>query len=172
MEKRISVLNPIYQSPAALVLGIATQEMTLTPTILRGQILELGQWRCHFRIIGESHWVRLEKDGQLVLQEILACVPLPASECLHHYPCKTLHNHTFSWNDYSSLVQFNWQADLPHPENGLMLEFPAIFGQTPVTCLNWEAQNGILRWWTLHTYPLLEGAVCVRSYSKFCYGEL
>lgn len=164
-------MKSIYQHPQALVLGVMSSEIQAELKILRQADLEIEDWRFQFAIIGESHRVRIEKAGQLVLQEILACVPLQSERCLHYHPCLEDQPHTFCWEQYAVSLYFEPQRTWEAGENQLVVNFPAVHGQIPVTCLKWEVQNETVYWWTLHTYPQPERLICVRTFSKFIKGN-
>jgi hypothetical protein len=160
-------MNPVYQQAHDLVLGVLTQETAAPLTIFQEATLARDLWRVRFTIIGESHWIRIENEGRLVLQEVLACVPLKATECLHHHPCQNRQAHHFAWQNYQVDLHFGSDPRFPSSKTGLRVEFPQILGQTPFTALRWEEKADALHWWTLHTYPQVGQTVCVRTFSRF-----
>jgi hypothetical protein len=161
----------IYQNPADLELGILTQELPVKLTVLAQESLEIGEWRLAFYIIGESHFVRIERGGALILYEVLACMRLPAEACSHHHRFGDLQPHDFRHGSYSVAVGIGDCADgqlIPDSTSPFLeLEFPAIFGRVPVTRIHVDEGHGNVRWWTLHLYPQPEGITAVRTFSTF-----
>jgi hypothetical protein len=145
-----TVTGMIDQRPTDLVLGIVRTEIGYPLRCLQQAECILGAWRVIFRIIGESHVARVEHDGRLVFQEILACIPLTADEC-HH------------WQPFDQVrVGFSSQIDEARPYH-MEVRFPGVDGRKPVTRIGWQAQTAHLTWWTLHTYPQPEGWVYVQT---------
>lgn len=160
-----------HQQPNDLVLGIFNKPLAIPLTVLQEGILHLGLWRFVFQIIGESHCVQIQKDGNLVWQEVLACVPLVAADCTHYRSFDTLDSHHFSDKAYSIQVGFAISETQPLPlldAPDLEVLFPTRVGQPPVTQIRWERLGKVMvRWWTRHVYPGEGQTVVVQSYSEF-----
>jgi hypothetical protein len=114
--------------------------------------------------------VTIEYDGVLVLSELLACVEVEASSCLHHHRFNDLAAHCFQQPGYSISVEFNdCYDDVPVDTNGVLeVSFPIIADQTPITRIIWtQVGENAVRWHTLHVYPDEGKMACVHSLSYF-----
>lgn len=164
------MILPVHQNPADLALNILTTSSHLPLTVLKHDTLQIGLWRVKFHIIGESHLVTIEYDGVLVLCELLACVDVDASSCLHHHRFHDLAPHRFQQFGYSIDVEFKDCYDEVSVEADGVLEiaFPKIADQTPITRIVWtRVGENALRWHTLHVYPDEGKMACVHSLSNF-----
>jgi hypothetical protein len=165
----LTALKAIYQEPSRLILGIAYSHLPCQLTILKQELLTVGQWRFMFHIIGESHFVQVEYDKQLVLQELLACIDLDPAYCSHYHDFGNLNIHRYSHSGYSVNVDFKSRDKGYTLPNGLAMEvaFPAIYGTVPVTQIRWQVTRDKVRWWTHHLYPQEAGVVEVRTQTGF-----
>jgi hypothetical protein len=164
------MILPIHQNPADLSLNILTTRLHLPLTVLKQHTLQIGAWSLQFHIIGESHLVTIEHDGVLVLSELLACVEVEASACLHHHRFNDLAAHCFQQLGYSIAVEFSdCYEDVPVEVDGVIeVAFPEIADQTPITRIVWtRIGEHAVRWHTLHVYPGEDKMACVHSLSYF-----
>jgi len=164
------MILPIHQNPADLALNILTTRIHLPLTVLKQHTLQIGLWILRFHIIGESHLVTIEYDGVLVLCELLACVEVDASSCLHHHRFHDLAAHCFQKSGYSIAVEFSDSCgDAPVETDGVLeVAFPKIADQTPITRIVWtRVGENAVRWHTLHVYPDENKIACVHSLSYF-----
>lgn len=156
----------VYQQPTDLILGILPTDTPLNLNIIQSQQVMMGAFSFTFEIIGESHRVRVALHNQLVMQEILACVPLVAEDCWHYHPFKMLQNHSFARQRYQIVVYFSrTPIHLVAPQ--LTVQFPMIGGQIPLTQIGWKQHNEAIRWSTLHIYPNRQSTTYVYSNSIF-----
>jgi hypothetical protein len=150
------------------MLGVLTTEIALPLQVLKAQTWAYKRWRFYFQIIGESHLIRVERDGNLYFHEILACVPLDPTACQHAQPFRELAEHRYQQHNYQVRVAFSTEA---HPEDrlgerGLEVRFPRVHRVTPVTRIQWARRGDQIVWWTLHTYPAFDQVIYVRSWSS------
>lgn len=171
MEQTISILPIVYQKPDDLVLSVLNCEIPVRLNVLRQTPVDVGTWRFTFSIIGESHCVRVEQDGELVFHEVLACVKMPEEVCTHHHAFTDRADHTYRHETYGIAVWFDYEESSTRSdrENQIEVVFPEVYGHVPLTQVSWRTiQNGI-RWTSLHAYPQPEGVVFVRSASQFVW---
>jgi hypothetical protein len=143
-------------------------------TVLRSQTVANDKHEITFRIIGESHWVTISRNRQVVLQEILACVNLEEVLWHHTHPFTDKTQHFFETTAYSVSIIFqpfvsqmkNFDTRIAH----LQLDFPnPVEGTTlPFTRIWWSFSGTSLCWETIHVYPSPQGrTTAVLSASKF-----
>lgn len=163
------LIEAIYQEPSQLVLGVAVQRFPCQLTILKQETLAVGDWRFVFHIIGESHFVQVEKHGKLVLQELLACINLDPRSCTHYHHFCNLAPHRFRQENYRIAIDFKHRdKGYTLPTNaGMEVAFPAVHGTIPVTQIRWQVTKNRVQWWTYHLYPHETGVTEVRSVTGF-----
>ena len=166
---KTSSLQPVIQEPSGLVLGVSNTTIQADLTNLREAIVSLSEkLEVHFVIIGESHSIRVLREGKVVLHEILACIELPAEGLQVFNKFEGSPEFTFSREGYSVEV-----SQVPELNRGLLLEvdesilvrFPPVHGQTPETLIGWKVEDDKLTWRTLHTYPNEHDIVSVLTVS-------
>src|SRR5688572_32359254 len=86
----MSNLVSIPQKAQDLVLAIVENDALPTMRVLVSESVQIAAWRFDFAIIGESHYVRISHEGQLVMREILACMALKAEDCKLYQPFSDL----------------------------------------------------------------------------------
>jgi hypothetical protein len=160
-------IQPIHQNPADLALAVTAGEPDLSLTILREKTVVVGEWALRFHIIGESHLVTVLHKDRAVLAELLACVDIPTHACIHHHRFNDLAAHCYSQMGYQVDVHLSDDPGTPFGADSLLVEFPRMYNLTPVTRLEWQSDEGGVRWRTLHTYPQERGVVYVHSISHF-----
>ena len=164
-----SLQNTILQHPQDLQLAVLQDDNLSGLTILQAAHVRCGSWEFKFAIIGESHFVRVTYGGQFIMQEVLACVDLPANVRGHTHALHTLAPHQHQAERYAVQVDFAYE-DLHAPtgyDGMLEFAFPEIYGVTPVTRICWWQEAQRLRWQTLHTYPAPERVTYVFTDSFF-----
>lgn len=158
-------MESIYQQPTDLVLGLVHKDITPTFTVIKHAKWQVGQWTFLFQIIGESHAVRIEKNGQHFLTEVLACIELPPENQIHHFANLAAYAHRHE--HYTVSVEFEQakSATLPKMNTSQMIEvaFPEIHGQTPVTRIMWHKTENRVEWQTWHIYPAQNHEIWVKS---------
>jgi|GEM_PF-1027353 len=165
---------PVFQQPTDLVLGVCR-----TPAIpVRLQVLAMQRWQLRdievtFRIIGESHWISVQRCGAPVLHELLACVPLPNATCMFHHAFQATTSCRYQIEDYTVAVTFQPFAEhhqqLGSDHDNIEIQFPHPLGhaQLPFTRIWWRTRDDCLQWWTLHTYINDQAAIAVVSESRY-----
>ncbi len=160
------ILQFVHQQPTDLKLGLVRCDVPMT--VIQQTRCEMGEWGLTFQIIGESHAVRIEKDGQHVFTEILACIPLPPESQIHAFDQLTPYH--FAMKNYEIRVEFedNASAILPAPHAECFIEaaFPVVAGRTPVTRIVWRKMENRVEWQTWHIYPTQNHGVWVKSSSS------
>lgn len=161
-------LTPVYQHPSDLVLGIARYDLSSHLTVIKQAKWQVGAWNFTFQIIGESHAVRIEKSGQHLFTEVLACLELPPESCSYRQAFHDLTPGGYEFENYEVSVEFEASADLPPSDTAQMIEvaFPQIYGQTPVTRITWQQTDNEIAWQTWHVYPAQNHGIRVKSSSK------
>jgi hypothetical protein len=171
----VSFLDPVYQRPHDLVLGVLRQEMTHPLRVLRRRNWRGGDYTLRFQIIGESHVVRVERAGVLCFQEVLACLPLAPEQCAYMQTFSDLQAHRYAQDDYGVAVTFARGASagdvMDARRAGFEVRFRMMHGVIPVTRIEWQRDGDWLRWWTLHTYPDAEAVTSVYSASHLYIGS-
>jgi hypothetical protein len=173
---RHPVLEFADQCASDLVFAITEQELTVPVKVLAQAQFSAAGLAFTFSIIGESHIVRVERDGALLMQEVLACIPVEPGRCTHLARFPVLTNHTYMRPNYTASVNF-YQTDsvLEAPfeaqEQGrLRYAFPQSYGRTPQTVVLWYTdphKPNALGWRTLHSYPEVGGVRTVLTESTF-----
>jgi len=146
----------IYQQPGDLILGIFDRPLTTEPLTLEQTTIQQGPVSARFQIIGESHIARLERGGLAWFSETLSCLPLRAPDCLHWHSFIERRDHHFRQDHYEIKVHFQDKvipARRTTGQSSIQVHFPPVFGQVPVTRIEWQIGVDTLKWWTLHTYP-------------------
>lgn len=158
----------VVQSPHDLVLAVHTEALTVPLDILAQSSVELHGHRLTWAIIGESHTVRVEQAGRVVLHEVFACVDLAGQVCRHQQHFRGLDAHRYGHAGYTIAVAFDRPAwSVPAACDGhLEFAFALTHGRVPVTRIDWQQDGDALRWWTLHTYPEAGGVREVYTYSE------
>ena len=164
-------MNIVLQKPTDLKLAILRTELPANLTTLKQAVVFAGDWQFSFHIVGESHLVRIEHRRALVLQEVLACIDVAAAQCVDWHQFSDLAEHRYDETDYEVGVTFDDRPDSTgswaDSSAGLVVEFPAIYGCSPVTRIRWELAADRIRWWTLHLYPEPRRITRVLSHSEF-----
>jgi hypothetical protein len=163
------MLSLVYQRPEDLILNVLTGEIQPALKVLKQQVVMIHDWRFVFAIIGESHWIRIERHNRLVLQEVLACIPVRAEGSLFYHRCTEALPTSYRWARYDVALHFSASPSpgLPEAEGRLALDFPPLYGIVPTTQIAWKQQAGALHWWTRHTYPGPAQLTYVRTHSTF-----
>lgn len=164
------MIEPHFQQPTDLKLMVIDHPGFQPQfTILEAARVVIAQWQFTFEIIGESHAVSVEQDGILKLQEILVCTDLLPECNLHYHTFTSQTDHAFRAGGYGVNVCF---TGMPSTEPFMMeYVFPDIEGQMPVTRIGWHQSQGMMSWWTLHTYPHKHGCTYVETHSYFDYAN-
>ncbi len=156
-----------HQQPTDLVLGLVRTDFSLT--VIQQARVNVGVWGFIFQIIGESHAVRIERNGQLLFTEVLACLDLPADSRLHHFADLTAYH--YQTDSYTVSVNFESVSAVHLPPetspNRIEAAFPQVYGQTPLTRIIWQVTEGEITWQTWHTYPTQNYGIRVKSFSRF-----
>lgn len=161
------MMQSIYQHPTDLTLAILVHELPYDLTVLTSATLQQQDWQFEFQIIGESHRVRILHQQRLILQEVLACIPISDKSCYHLKQFKHLKTHRHQQRGYQTEVWFSDCAGPLFEKPDLEVWFPEIFHQPPVTQIKWKHHEKAVEWWTLHLYPTVQNAITVLTYSKF-----
>jgi hypothetical protein len=164
-------METILQNPKDLILGVAISGVPVEGlTVLSSRTVQYGSYGVTFRIIGESHWVTLSFEGEIILEEVLACVKL-SRPWSHEHSFADGQAHTFLTGTYAAHVSFQPFYPFPIPENSSYIQFafPNPMGGTfvPFTRILWDCTESILRWKTLHVYPLERCVTSVLSESTY-----
>lgn len=161
-------LAPISQSAEDLLLAVLENDNLPALRVLVSESFQIRGWRFEFAIIGESHYCRIEHEGQLQLLEVLACMKIEESACKLYQPFREMQ--PFAWKQKAYQVGVHFENRLPvwtQRENSLRYHFPITHGQVPETRLQWQIEKGFLRWQSLHSYPDESRLVVVLSESVF-----
>lgn len=163
------VLQPIEQQPEDLVLAVLRRPAPFNLRVLREQVISLGQgMQAVASVVGESHTLRLERGGDVILLEILACVSVPRDACQHYHPLRDLGAHDYAHDAYRTQVTFPGEpSSVPVGWNCLSVTFPTVNGIRPVTRVCWQAQAQAFAWRTLHVYPRAGRCVYVETSSHY-----
>jgi hypothetical protein len=146
----------IYQQPGDLILALFDTPLAMEPLVLEEAVCHAGPISAYLQIIGESHIVRIEREERPWFYETLSCLPLHAHECQHWHSFIDRREHQHAQGGYRVQVRFNDDELPPRRTAGrtsIQVYFPPVFGQVPLTRIEWQAEPDRLRWWTLHTYP-------------------
>lgn len=169
-------MQSIQQHPSDLVLALFTGEPRFPMTLMRSARVKHGAWSVHFHVIGESHAAIMTHQDEIIRSETLSCHPVAADRCELYHPFPDMQDYQLSTDGYQIEVVFDHPTwELPYPKNDEMLyvAFPEVYGQTPVTRIQWEHTAEGLRWWTLHVYPFENSKITVytRSYLNTVKGN-
>ena len=165
------MLRPIIQRPEDLMLVVVENDISTDFTVFKQQEIQYKDIAVQFAIIGESHVITVRRDGWVVLQEILACATFPPEIQAHRFD--DLGEHTENRHNYSVHVRFSrGEADIaPLEKDAIEFEFPAMWGQSPLTRINWSCSERVIRWWTLHRYVTEQNFIEVHTQSNFALYE-
>ncbi|MEO1663027.1 MAG: DUF2617 family protein [Chloroflexota bacterium] len=159
-------MEPIYQHPHDLTLALFRGEPTFKMTLLRSRRVNVGAWDVHFHIIGESHAVIFSYERTPVFSEVLACVEVERAHRMHRFTSlKTYRFEEANYRVRCSTGRVKWK--IPAGAKKLEVQFPPMFGQVPLTRVKWHMDGHTLLWWTLHTYPLENDIIAVKTMSNF-----
>lgn len=167
-KTKLPHLHPIYQKPTDLRLIVADQDWSDQFTTLKHYTLHHRDLTLHVRIIGESHIITIQRGQHTLLQEILACSDFAPANSLCAYHFGTLAAYAYNRDNYSVAVSFHPQPDsawIPAGVETLELQFPAMWGHTPLTRIGWQCTEDTIQWWTLHIYPEQACSTCVHTVS-------
>lgn len=158
-------MNTAHQQPTDLVFGLVRTDFPLT--VIQQAHIAVQAWVFVFQIIGESHAVRIEHNGQHFFTEVLACLDLPQDSHLHHFA--DLAAYHYQHDHYTMSVDFEQTLQLPAlpPAQVIQAAFPQVHGRTPVTRISWQIRENSVAWETWHTYPAQNGGIRVKSESGF-----
>jgi hypothetical protein len=164
-------LLSIQQNAQDLLLALVQQEPLPEMRVLLSENWQHQDWHFAFAIIGESHYVRIEHQGQLVMLEVLACLALKAEQCKLYHPLQDMKPFTYQEPAYQVAIRYEnhlplWKQQTQH----LRYHFPITYGQTPETRIKWQFGAGRLSWQSLHSYPNESGMVVVLSESSYQLG--
>lgn len=161
-------LTPIVQRPQDLILAVVTDDSLPPSHILVERIWQKNDWRITFAIIGESHRIKVEHQGNFVMEEMLACADIPLETCQHHHEFSDLQAHDHQQANYTIAIEMCEQADLWQAQaDDLIFNFPAINGIEAVTRLQWQVLDTSIQWRSLHTYINDGALLCIYSQSEF-----
>jgi hypothetical protein len=167
-------MDTIFQDPRDLILGVKNDDNPITQlTVLLTKSLVHRGYDVTFRIIGESHWITLSRQGKIVLQEVLACVKLEHVVWSHEHSFDDGREHQFVTEGYAVSIGFipftHAITRLGRGLEHLQLNFPNPLGgeQLPFTRIWWSLSDGSIRWWTIHVYPQEHMTTAVLSVSEF-----
>ncbi|GAB4508731.1 MAG: hypothetical protein OHK0046_02080 [Anaerolineae bacterium] len=188
-----NILQPVHQSPTDLRLIVSPVALNYAFSVLCAVTVPLDEsWSVTFQIVGESHTATLRYAGEVVLQEVFACVPLMETGNAHQQHFDTLVAYDYTQEYYRVHVHFEHvqsehvqiermpftpdsssQPNETDPNTStLSFAFPSVWGHTPITRIQWQQETHALRWWTLHTYPQPTGAIYVTTASQLYFKEL
>lgn len=161
-------LISVPQNAEDLLLAVLEKDALPKLRVLRSERLLIGDWRFEFAIIGESHTVRIEHGGRLLMLEVLACIDVAQTACKVYQPFSA--KQAFAYHESRYQVAVNFSEALPiwtQADNHLRYEFPLTHGQIPETRIQWQLGSGRVTWQTLHSYPDAGGMLVVLSESEF-----
>lgn len=164
--ENIELTQSILQYPTDLVFAVTQVDVSTELTILQSQDVVLDDYLIKFAIIGESHCVTVLRRGQLVLQEVLACMEIPQILQAESHKFATLKPYCFTRLGYRSQVWFADCLDVSgwQPQQSIRLDFPEMYGQIPFTKVGWVVRSNSLQWRTIHVYPL-------ETHTTYVYSE-
>ena len=115
--ENIELTQPILQYPTDLVFAIMAEDVSAQLTILKTASLAVDDYQIDFTIIGESHCITVSRDGQFVMQEVLACTEIPQILQAQSHKFAKLEPYCFTQSGYRSQVWFtdvltvdDWQS--------------------------------------------------------------
>lgn len=167
--ENIELTQPILQYPTDLVFAVIAEDVASKLTILKTASIAVGDYHIDFAIIGESHCITVSRDGQFIMQEVLACTEIPQILQAQSHKFAKLEPYGLSLVGYRSQVWFanvltadEWQA-----QHHIRMDFPDMFGQIPFTEVRWAIDGQSIRWRTTHVYPLETHTTYVYSETTF-----
>lgn len=163
-------LQAVYQHPRDLVFALYDGPPGFEMTVLASAEVRVGGVTVSVNIIGESHALIFSRGGVPFFSEVLACTPKAEQGSRYTYAFTGMDGHAVQRDGYAGRVSFRgagWVLPPAAPANTLRVTFPRTYGHTPLTQVVWAADEGRLRWWTLHTYPLPTDQISVYSASYF-----
>lgn len=167
MTKKLQAVN---QRPQDLHLAIVTADkLPQTHTLLSHEI-HVGEWSIQFGIIGESHRIRVQRNNQFMLEEMLACVPVSPESCVHHHAFVDLRDHHFTEDNYCVSVTMRRDTGLwKQQDDEMSYTFPAINGIEGMTRIQWTLCESSIAWRTYHSYLHAGDVLCVYSTSEYIF---
>lgn len=165
------MLPTVEQDPTHLSFGLLRDDIHLDLTVIQEQIVETGEWRFVFHIVGESHRVLIYHHAQLHHQEVLACIPLLAEDCAYYAQFAELQAYQLNVKPYQFDIRFSTETMPLFTPANLEVWFPTVYGVAPVTQIRWADNGQKMRWWTLHLYPRAHDTVTVLTYSEYNYSS-
>lgn len=165
-----NLLKAVNQRPQDLKLAIVTTDNLPATKNLLEQNLFIDDWSIRFAIIGESHRVRIDYQGQFIMEEMLACITVPSMDCQHYHGFDDLQTHDFEQSAYH--VSVSMQKDMTiwqDIENQISYRFPEIDGIQALTKIQWHYTGKSISWRTLHTYTESGNILCVYSDSNYTF---
>lgn len=161
-------MQTIHQHPRDLALALFRGEPTIPITCLKSAHLSIGRWDAAFHIIGESHAVTLAYDSEPIFAEMLSCAPLSAPCCNFFCDLSDMQPRQINRDGYSVHVTFDDPPSAaPDAAAAIEFAFPRVFGQKPITRIQWAYHQNTIQWWTLHVYPLSTGVTHVYTASFY-----
>lgn len=149
-------LQPVYQKPGDLKLIVTRQDWTRAFTILCQDEARFRDLLVSFCIIGESHITTIWKGECVLVQEILACTDFTPESSLCQYQFGALAPCVYNRDNYRIEVRFEsgpeWVSSALDGGE-ISMEFPAVWGETPHTRIQWWQVGNCIHWRTLHLYP-------------------
>lgn len=164
------LLKAINQRPQDLKLAIVTEDKLPSTINLVEKSQIIDDWSIRFSIIGESHRVRIDYQGQFMMEEMLACITVPSENCQHYHGFDDLQAHDFEQAVYHVCVSMQrnrnpWQE----AQNEISYSFPEINGIQALTKIQWHYTHSSVSWRTLHTYTDAGDILCVYSDSNYTF---
>ena len=164
-------MQPILQYPSDLRLVVLRGGEVGRLTVLASKTIAYGPLSVTFRIIGESHWITVRRNGQLCLHEILSCSDASYPQATHQHAFDDEQPHLYQERGYQIGVDFvpSEEVSLPRrTSNQLCVEFPNPLedGPLPFTSIEWEVAPTEINWRTIHYYALPGQSVAVHSTSR------
>jgi hypothetical protein len=168
----MTTLVSIPQRAQDLLLALVQHEPMPEMRVLLAESWQYQAWRFEFAIIGESHYVRIEHEGRLLMLEVLACISIKAEQCKLYQPLLEMQAFAYQESAYQVAVTFdNRLPDWSQQKDSLSYHFPITHGQIPQTRIQWQHEVGLLRWQTLHSYPDEAQMITVLSESAYQIGD-
>lgn len=164
------ILIPIFQRAQDLRLAVVTQDVLPTTKTMQEANLTFSEWQVNFAIIGESHRIQIRHNGAFFLEEMLACIDIAADSCWHYHDFADLEEHAYREGQYRIQTYFSEVIpDKIETRQGIEYQFPKVHDIYPITRIEWQLSETILRWWTLHTYAEAKKITCVHTQSEFYF---
>lgn len=166
---KTELTHPILQYPTDLIFAVMEHDVSSLLTVLKTEVVRMGDYIIHFAIIGESHCITVTHRGQFIRQEVLACTDIPAILQANSHKFAKLDLYQHEEHGYEVRVWFADALETMDWENqGLLrMDFPEMFGQIPFTQVQWQVTPSSIRWRTTHVYPLDTHTTYVYTTSQF-----